>query len=211
MIRRLDNNDFLENLKEAERFHMGVGKVYETLRALVNDFESIGVDYALVGAMALNAHGYRRETVDLDILVRRDGLERFCEELVGRGYRPAFEGAKKSFRSTHTGVSVEFLTTGEYPGDGRPKPVVFPDPADVAVEMDGIRVVSLPTLVNLKLASGMSLASRRRDLADVQDLIRTLGLSGNFAQDLDSSVREMFLTLLGELGEADPHAEGSSA
>lgn len=43
-------------------------------------------------------------------------------KLSGRGYRPAFEGAKKSFRDTENGVRLDIVTTGEYPGDGLPNP-----------------------------------------------------------------------------------------
>ena len=110
-------------------------------------------------------------------------------------------------RRPATGVSVEFLTTGEDPGDGKPKPVAFPDPAEVATDVQGAKVVDLPTLVNLKLASGMTHPARRRDLADVQDLIRTLDLDEGFADELAPYVRNMFLTLVDELRGDDPHAE----
>jgi len=68
--------------------------------------------------------------------------------------------------------------TGEYPGDGLPKPVAFPDPTapGVTVEIEGIRVVTLEKLIELKLALGMSAPYRLRDLADVQDLIIRLRL-----------------------------------
>jgi hypothetical protein len=36
---------------------------------------------------------------------------------------------------------VEILITGEYPGDGKPKPVQFPDPAIAAIDRDGIQVI----------------------------------------------------------------------
>lgn len=184
---------------------MGTGKVNQTVRQLASDLDRAKIDYALVGAMALNAHGYARETTDVDVLIRPDGLEQFRSELVGLGYRPAFEGAKKSFRNSETGVAVEFLTTGEYPGDGKPKPVIFPDPSKVAVEIDGIKVVDLPTLINLKLASGMTAPHRRRDLADVQDLIRVLALNADFANRVDPYVRSIFLQLHKELKGAEPH------
>ncbi|MFH0982432.1 MAG: hypothetical protein V2A79_12970 [Planctomycetota bacterium] len=186
---------------------MGSGNVHETLETLAADLESAGIDYAIVGAVALNAYGYRRETVDVDVLVRPEGLEAFRDIYIGRGYVPAFPNARKTFRNTRTGTQVEFLTAGEYPGDGKPKPVVFPDPAAVAQDVQGAKVVNLPTLVNLKLASGMTLPSRRRDLADIQDLIRVLRLNASFADALNPFVRDMYLTLLDELRSGDPHAE----
>jgi hypothetical protein len=33
-----------------------------------------------------------------------------------------------------TGVCVEFVVAGEYPGDGKPKPVAFPDPESFRAE-----------------------------------------------------------------------------
>jgi len=205
MIRRMDDepSTFFERLEEADRFFMGTGRVPQTVRQLAADFEREGIDYAIVGGMALNAHGYRRETIDVDVLVRPEGLEAFRTQLVGRGYLEKFQGAKKSFKNTQTGVTIEFLTTGEFPGDGKPKPVAFPDPAGCAETIDGVRIVDLPTLVNLKLASGMTAPHRRRDLADVQDLIRVLKLDEKFAESLNLYTRATFLVLRRELEEPD--------
>lgn len=207
MIRPARDASFGKRLEEAERFHMGTGKVHQTIRALAKALSDAGIDYAIIGGMALNAHGYARETDDVDVLVRPDDLEKFRNELVGRGYRPAFVGARKSFRNTQTGTTVEFIATGEYPGDGKPKPVPFPDPASVSVDFDGVRVVDLPTLIELKLASGMTQPSRRRDLADVQELIRTLKLGADYVEQLNAYVQPMFNTLYEELQQDDPHQE----
>lgn len=186
---------------------MGTGNVHETLTTLAADLSGANIDYAIIGGMALNAHGYRRETVDVDVLVTAEGLRAFGNQFVGRGYRPAFEGAKKTFRNTKTNTQVEFITTGEFPGDGKPKPVAFPVPADVAVEAQGAMVVNLATLIELKLASGMTQPARRRDLADVQDLIRVLGLDSSFVESLNPYVHETYLTLVRELQEQDPYTE----
>lgn len=193
---------FDERLREAARFHMGMGDVHETLRSLAADLNAAGIDYAIVGGMALNAHGVRRETVDIDVLVRPAGLDAFRAACVGRGYLPAFEAARKSFRSTRTQTPIDFVTTGEFPGDGKPKPVAFPDPASVAQQIEGIRVANLPTLINLKLASGMTNPGRLRDLADVQDLIRALSLPADFALQLDPFVRAKFDELRAAIQDA---------
>lgn len=182
-------------LREMSEFYAGKGDVYRTLRRLAQRLEQEGIPYAVIGGMALAGHGLVRATQDVDILLTPEGLARFRERLVGRGYRPAFPGAQKSFRDTETGVRIEVVIAGEYPGDGRPKPVAFPDPAKVSVEYQRIRLVSLERLVELKLASGMSAPHRLRDLADVQDLIATLRLPRDFAARLDPSVREKYLEL----------------
>jgi hypothetical protein len=87
------------------------------------------------------------------------------------------------------------VVTGDYPGDGKPKDVVFPDPADVAGSGDEFRVVRLETLIDLKLASGMSAPHRLRDLADVQDLIVRTRLPLDLADRLHPSVREEYRRL----------------
>ena len=107
----------------------------------------------------------------------------------------AFQGARKTFLDAETRVPVEIITTGEYPGDGKPKPVVFPDPRTSAVEVEGVRVVALPKLIELKLASGLTAGHRLRDLADVQDLIVTLDLPRDLASTLDGSVQAEYRRL----------------
>ena len=49
-----------------------------------------------------------------------------------------FERQRKLLRDAQLGVRIEFIVTGQYPGDGKPKPVAFPQPEDVSVEQDGI-------------------------------------------------------------------------
>ncbi len=146
------------------------------------------IPYAVVDGMALFHHGLRRFTEDVDILVTRESLKQIHEKLDGLGYLPPF-ARSKHLRDVENGVKIEFLTTGNFPGDGKPKPVGFPDPLNVSFETDGIRYVKLPTLVELKLASGMTNPGRMKDLADVLELIKALDLPLEFAEGLDLSVR----------------------
>lgn len=182
-------------LKEASDYYMAHGDVFTTLQNLTRRLEDEKIPYALVGGLALAAHGFVRMTQDIDLLMTQEGLETFREKFVGRGYVLAFSGAQKTFRDTETQVRIEILITGDFPGDGKPKPVAFPDPSVVFTERGGMRVISIETLVELKLASGMSAPHRLRDLADVQDLIATLKLPIGFAETLDASVREKFREL----------------
>jgi hypothetical protein len=182
-------------LREADELFAKRGAVYDTLHRIDQRLREQGIPYALIGGMALILHGYERLTKDVDILLTLEGLLSFREKYVGRGYVPAFEGARKTFRDTANNIRVEFITTGEYPGDGKPKPVAFPDPAQASIERDGIRVIQLEKLIELKLASGLSAAHRLRDLADVQDLIMILDLPLNLADQLDTSVRDEYRRL----------------
>lgn len=179
--------------QEIDLFFMQQGKVYQTLQNLALNLDRAGIDYAVIGGMALVIHGYIRTTQDVDLLLNPEGLDAFRKLLVGRGFVPAFQGAM--FRDTTTGVTVEVLTTGEFPGDGKPKSVSFSDPAIAAIERDGIKVIELLKLIELKLASGLSARDRLKDLADVQELIRLLNLPDTLAEQLDESVRETYFQL----------------
>ena len=180
---------------EGLRYFMGEGTLNKTLSRLSADLEEHGIDYAVIGAVALLAHGYPRFTEDINLVMTADGLRKFHEELVGLGYVPAFPGACKRLKSTADGVSIEVMTTGEYAGDGRPKPVSMPEPDKASTEIDGIRFVTLEKLVELKLASGISAPDRLKDLADVQELIKIRKLDADFALKLNPYVREKYREL----------------
>ena len=180
---------------EGLRYFMGEGILNNALAQLSADLEQNGIDYIVIGAVALMAYGYPRFTEDIDLILTPDGLNTFHERVIGLGYVPAYEGSTKMFRSTKDGVSIEVITSGGYPGDGKPKPVSFPVPADASNEIDGIRIVSLEKLIELKLASGMTAPDRLKDLADVQELIKVRGLDSEFAERLSPYVREEYLRL----------------
>ena len=179
---------------EALRFFKGEGMLNDALGRLAADLDSKKIDYVVVGAIAINQHGFQRLTVDIDILLSAEGLDRFQSELVGLGC-PAFEGARKKFNITRENIPLEIITSGEYPGDGKPKPVVFPDPREFTVEIDGVKTITLEKLIELKLASGLSAPHRLKDLADVQELIKVKHLDKAFAEKLDESVRAKFVEL----------------
>jgi len=180
---------------EGLRYFMGEGTINKTLARLANDLEQRGIDYMVIGAVALLAHGYPRFTEDIDLVMTSEGLQRFHDELVGLGYTPAFSGARKRLLSTSDGVPIEVMTTGEFPGDGKPKPVSMPRPIDASVAINGIKFVTLEKLIELKLASGISAPDRLKDLADVQELIKAKRLDADFALRLDSYVRAKYLEL----------------
>lgn len=180
---------------EGVRFLRGEGMMIEALKKLVQDLEAHDIAYSVIGAVALNQHGYRRFTEDIDILLTREGLEQFQGELVGRGYRPAFDKATRKFRETVSNVPIEVITAGEFPGDGKPKSVAFPNPATAFETIDGVKTLPLAQLLELKLASGLSAPHRLKDLADVQEMISARDLPAEFADRLDASVRSKFLEL----------------
>ena len=170
---------------------MGEADVQQALERLARLLDEKGIPYAVVGAMALNEWGYRRVTVDVDVLLTPEGLRALKAEALGRGYLEKFPGSR-GLRDTVAGVNVDVLLAGEYPGDGKPKSVVFPDPAEAAVRGRRVALLPLPRLIELKLASGLSAPHRLKDLADVLEVIRALALPRGLAASLDASVRPKY-------------------
>jgi hypothetical protein len=198
------NQDSNWALMEGSMYFEERSAVHETLRSLVKILNELGVDYAVVGGMAMFIHGYRRFTEDVDVLVTREGLAQIHEALEGRGYVKPF-AASKNLRDASTGVKIDFLISGQYPGDGKPGPISFPEPREAAIARDQAKVISIEKLVELKLASGQ-IPGRRKDLGDVQELIRLLKLPREFADQLDGSVQDLYKELWSELN-ASPTEE----
>ena len=193
----LPSDQLWHSLKEGSEFFQHEGNIYETLRRLIEELDEDGLDYALIGGLALVAHGYRRFTEDVDILMTPEALQVFRERLIGRGYLPAFWGATQTFRDTCTGIKIKVVTTGgeAYPGGGKLKPITFPDPTATRLRCEGVWLITLDKLIELKLASGLSAPHRLKDLADVQELIARLKLPLDLARNLDASVRDEYRRL----------------
>lgn len=187
--------EFMASVAFSGQFLMGESPVHQALLRICDALRADGIPHAVVGAMALNHYGYRRTTEDVDLLLTREGLERFKHAHLGRGWVEKFPGSR-GLRDTIARVDIDVVLSGEYPGDGKPKPVAFPDPANVASTGERVSLVQLPTLIELKLASGISAPHRLRDLADVLELIRIRSLDESFADELDPSVRTKYLELL---------------
>ncbi len=190
-------------LREGSMHFERESAVHKTLRKVTRRLEEFGIPYALAGAMAMFFHGYRRFTEDVDILVTREGLKEAHRHLEGLGYLPPFEGSKH-LRDVEYGVKVEFLVTGDYPGDSKPKPIAFPNPSESAIEIDGVRCLQLPRLIELKLASGMTHPGRISDLGDVQKMIRALDLREVLADQLHPFVREKYRELWAGVRNSPP-------
>src|SRR5260370_10376925 len=169
--------------------------VHKALRKITRRLHELGVHHVVVGGMAMFLHGYRRFTEDVVLLVTREGLAAIDERFEGLGYVAPFAGSKQ-LRDAENGVRIEFLVAGEYPGDGKPKPIAFPDPAAVSIYIDGVCSLELPPPIELKLASAMTNPGRLKDLADVQELIRVLSFPAEFAERLDPFVPSNYTDFL---------------
>ena len=95
-------------------------------------------------------------------------------------------------------MTFDILVAGHFPGSGEPGPIAFPDPASVAQTIEDLRVVDLPTLIQLKLAAG-----RFQDFADVVSLIRVNQLDERFQDTLHPSVRADYIECIEEMRRED--------
>jgi hypothetical protein len=190
---------FMNRLQEIGLFFQKRSPQHQTMRRLARRLQKAGIPYAIMGAMAVNAHGAERTTRDVDILLTVEGLERFRQEFVGETYA-AVAGRQRRFTERQSGVTVDCLVTGRYPGSGKPGPVAFPDPAEASHEIEKIRVLTLPQLIQLKLA-----ARRHSDFGDVVFLISTKNLDESFLQQLHPSVHQDFIECLEEKRREDEY------
>jgi len=176
---------------------MGEADVQQTAKRLTACLREMGIPHAICGALAVTAHGHVRVTVDVDVLLTPEGLARFKARWLGWGWVERYPGSK-GMRDAQYNVKVDVLLTGDYPGDGKPGPVAFPDPAKAAVTSEaGTPILSLPVLIELKLASGMTAPDRPRDFDDVIQLIRANHLPREYTSNLNPYVHAKYHELWG--------------
>ena len=183
-----------ESVDYCWRFLVGEAEAQKAARKLVAILEAEGVPYAIIGALALNEYGHRRVTVDVDLVMREEDLRAFKSRWLDKGYAERVPGTGKLLDTEH-GVNIDVLSTGRFPGDDKPKPIAFPDPATTAIRGAPFAMLPVARWIELKLASGMVARHRLKDLADVQELIRSAGLVRDLADELHPWVRDKFLEL----------------
>jgi hypothetical protein len=156
--------------------------------------QAAGVAHAIVGGVAVCLHGYQRNTVDLDLLVRRDEQKKVRTALENQGY--IWAAAQAEFHAP-SGVPLQLLLSGEKAGRDAEFVLPEPDTAGVTVQIEGLSVLDLPRLIEIKLACGLGSPRRtHRDLADVVELIAIHELDRSFARYLHKSVRPAFRKLV---------------
>jgi hypothetical protein len=190
---------FFQRLKEIDLFFQRKDPIHQTLRRLARRLDRVGIPYAVVGGMAVNAHRYARTTRGVDLLLTPAGLSAFRKRFVGKQYAPV-PGRPLRYIDRVNGVTIDFLLTGGFPGSGEPGPIAYPDPARASEIVDRVRVVDLPTLVELKLA-----ARCHKDFGDIVELVRVHDLDETFGFRLHKSVRADFLECLEEKRREDAY------
>jgi hypothetical protein len=153
-----------------------------------------GIAYSVCGGVAVCLHGYQRNTTDLDLIIRSDDSDAVRRVFTEAGY--AWDSEQSEFR-TADGIAIQFLIAGQKAGKGTE--VFISEPmGDLNVEqLEGLSVVRLSRLIEMKIACGMSnLRRTHKDFADVVELISIRNLDGSFAQFLHKSLRSTFRELV---------------
>lgn len=161
-----------------------------SLETIARSLNAAGVEYLVVGGLAVNAHGFVRPTKDIDLVIRLtdSNLSNALPALEGAGYRPyqhvqASDLANPVQREkwqTEKGMVVLKFWSDSHPET--PLDVFVEEPFDFSKEYARakpqtvaenceVNVVALGTLLRLKRKAG-----RARDLIDIEQLEQLHGL-----------------------------------
>jgi hypothetical protein len=151
---------------------------------LVRTLNAANVSFIVVGGLAVNAHGYGRQTADVDLVIRLDThtIDNAFRALGSIGYSPRVPVTPADLSDTKRRAQLTrekgMTVIGFHSDRHRETPVdVFAsEPFDFAVEYDRalveevapgvlVRIVRLDTLLRLKRTAG-----RPQDLADIAEL-----------------------------------------
>lgn len=173
---------------------LGKESLWEAAHNAHQLLEQAGLPHAIVGGVAVCLHGYQRNTVDVDLLVRRDEAAQVRGVLEAAGW--AWNDERAEILSPG-GVVLQFLMAGDKAGTDAL--VRLPDPGDAesVTELEGLPVLTLARLIESKLACGQgNLRRTHKDFADVVELIAVHQLSRSFARNLHLSLRDAFRELV---------------
>lgn len=162
-------------------------------RAVFKALTDAGVRFLVVGGLAVNAYGYLRLTLDIDLVVQltAENIRRAFDALASLGYRPMVPVTAEQFGDAPTregwirdkGMRVLRFHSDLHPLTPVNLFVTEPFPFEKAyrnatvrelTDAGGIRVVALHTLKQMKQEAG-----RPQDLADLDNLeLRKEGAHG---------------------------------
>lgn len=143
--------------------------LYDELRGVLQELDRQGVEYALVGALAVAVWGAPRATKDIDLLVRRDDLARAMEVVRSRGF--TLEALPFEFKD---GTELQRMNKVDPSGDLLTLDLMVVDESSIAIWNSRTRlpfgdgevvVVSRDALIGMKAR-----AARPQDLMDIQNL-----------------------------------------
>ncbi|MBI4612895.1 MAG: nucleotidyltransferase [Planctomycetes bacterium] len=167
------------------------------LERIVPRLDDLGVRYALIGGLAVSAHGCIRDTHDIDFLVREPDLEAFDKAAIEVGYQLTERLGTMSF--------FELFGAGLAPMDvlhaARPSTLEMLERADrVPIGKRGVQVkiVQVEDLIGLKVYAIDNNPKRRSK--DWNDIVM---LADRFRDRLDWNRVRSYFSLFGREGELE--------
>jgi hypothetical protein len=142
----------------------------DELSGLISAFDENGVEYAVCGGLSMAIHGFARATLDIDVLIRGESLEKAYKIAETKGFD--IRGLDISFKER----AVEIRRVSKIDDNGEVLSLdlllVTPQIEDVWATKESIDflgrklwVVSREGLIKMK-----RLAGRPQDLADIERL-----------------------------------------
>ena len=157
-------------------------------------FREARIPYGVCGGVAVCLHGYQRNTVDVDLIIRPEDSDSVRSLLQSQGFNWNADNAEFA---TEDGFVVQFLHAGSRAGKDSEVTIALPEGEQNVEEIEGLSVVRLSRLIEMKIACGSgNLRRKHKDFADVVELIVHRNLDGSFAGLLHRSVRQAFRELL---------------
>jgi len=143
--------------------------LYEELRAVLDSLDQAGVDYALIGGLAVAVWGSPRATKDIDLLIQPADLPRAMQALRAAGFtleaQPMeFKDGTNLQRVSKIDPSGNLMTVDLMLVDGNLAPA-WASRARLPLRDRQVSVISRDALIAMK-----ALAARPQDLADIQSL-----------------------------------------
>lgn len=156
----------------------------ESVERIARALGDAGVPFIVVGGLAVVAHGYGRQTQDLDLVIRLDpvAIQSAFRALESLGYRPRVPVTAEAFADAQQRarwIAEKGMTVLSFHSDQHretPIDMFVTEPFDFQLEYDAalreelapgalVRIVRLETLLRLKERAG-----RPQDLADIAEL-----------------------------------------
>jgi hypothetical protein len=148
------------------------GRYGRVVKAVDRVLQVVGSEAVLGGGWAVWRHGFiGRVTQDVDVVLPADRVDEFLRVASVSGFDvlPRRTGRWPKVMHKETNVQVDILPEGERPGTpSKPAPTTLPHPSKVGASGSRLRYITLPALIQLKLAAG-----RARDESDVVELLRS--------------------------------------
>ncbi len=144
----------------------------QLMAMLAESFDHAGLPYVVIGGQAVIQHGYGRSTVDVDftIAVGFDRFQTVVDHLSELGIGPRYEQSQETIRLNQIffGYHAQLEVRADFSFVDAPYLVLAISRAAVhPIEGYPVRFLSLEDLFIHKV-----LASRKQDLADVDQLLR---------------------------------------